>query len=113
MTTTIAKPSTPNLDKMLEVKTQSQTIGEFLEWLKEQRYLLGQYLYHVQDAQYDECYGVDDECPWQQHNWHHETFAPAIGTGTQRLLARYYGIDLEAMNAEREELLEHLRRLNP
>ena len=72
----------PQLAKMQEVQDTSQAIGEFLEWLGEQRI---------------------DLCSIIQGAGH-DRWAP-ITDGTEKLLARYFDIDLNAVERERRAVL--------
>lgn len=73
---------TPNIDKMLEVQESSQAIGEFLEWLSEQRI--------------DLCSVIPGSG--------HDRWAP-ITKGREELLADHFGIDLNAVERERRAIL--------
>lgn len=79
----VSKVATPALDKMLAVKAQSQTIGEFLDWLAAQRLVLASY--------------------------RGDRLLPAQGCEPEALLARYFEIDLAACEQERRALLTGLR----
>lgn len=72
------KPKTPQLDKMLEVQTESQKIGEFLDWLNEKKIYL--------------CKPVG--------------YFTEINKTTEELLADYFDINLEDAEQERKALLE-------
>lgn len=78
---------TPTLDKMLEVKEASHQIGQFLEWLQEEGYVLGKY---IDGSDYDP-YLVP-------------TYEPI-----EKLLAKYFDIDLDATEKEKRLILEQLR----
>lgn len=73
---------------MSEVKGQSQVLGEFLDWLNSQGYIL--------------CRPVEGECP-------PVPYLPAAES-VEAILARYLGVDLEAAERERRALLEAVRR---
>ena len=73
---------TPHLNRMVEVHAESQAIGEFLEWLGKQRI--------------DLCSVISGSG--------HDRWAP-ITDGTEKLLARYFDIDLDAVENERRALL--------
>lgn len=76
-------PPTPELDKMLAVKDQSQTIGEFLDWLTEVKgYVL---------AEYDE----------------NDRLYPKYSS-IETLLAEFFGIDLKKIEEERRAILKSL-----
>ncbi len=76
----------PEHVKQAKVLDQSQAIGEFLEWLDES----GVVLCHIDtDKAFDE-------------------FTP-IRTPRIKLLARYFEIDLEKIEAEKRQMLDELR----
>jgi hypothetical protein len=79
-------PKTPELDKRHKIIGEAHFLGEFLDWLNEDGYRL---------AKYDE----DDEL--------HPTFE-----SPERLLARFFKIDLDKVEAEKLALLEYQRKLN-
>lgn len=80
------QPKTPELDKLHKVTDESQGIGAFLDWLREQGLTLCKYY-------------VD------------ETYEPC-GLPAEKLLADYYKIDLEEVEQERRDLLDWLRDEN-
>ena len=77
--------SYPEHEKMRAVKNESQTIGEFLEWLSEQGILLAKYDGETLFVSY---YRIEE------------------------LLAEYFGIDLNKINNEKDQMLQELRKLN-
>ena len=80
----MSKVETPTLDKMLEVKEQSQICGEFLKWLQN-RYAMFE-LKVARDNPFYE--GAGDYI------------------NTEKLLAEFFEIDLEEAEKEKELLLE-------
>lgn len=102
---------TPMLDKMLEVKDESQAIGEFLEWLTSERKIhLGKYLgdeEYESDAnkreRTDEMHRVRDHYVYSQ-----EDLVP-VNLDIEELLAEYFGIDSKQAEKERREILEGLK----
>lgn len=75
---------TPEVDKMLAVRDKSQEIGSFLEWLRgEKKIVLAAY----------------------EHDDLIEVY-----TSTNDLLAEYFEIDLNKVEAERRAILEGLRK---
>jgi hypothetical protein len=79
----IEKPSTPELDKMSAIVEKSQCIGEFLEWLAEEKHLrLWKY--------------VGDDLVENR-------------TSTERLLAEYFKIDLPKVEQEKRVILAYAR----
>lgn len=82
--------TTPQLDRMREVQAESQAVGQFLEWLSEQRI---------------------DLCSLIVGSGH-DRWAP-ITDGTEKLLARYFGIDLNAVERERRAVLNYFAKAQP
>ena len=80
---------TPELDKMRAVRDRSQIIGEFLEWLTgEEGTTLCKVIIRGGLA--------------------HDKVVPCVES-TEKLLGRYFGIDLDAADREQRKLLEELR----
>lgn len=71
----------PEHDKLREVADRSQAIGEFLEWLDLERDLVIARYAHELDE-----------------------FVPA-NVSTNRLLAEFFGIDLDKLEAEKRDML--------
>jgi hypothetical protein len=78
-------PKTPTLDKISAVSDQSHQIGEFLDWLREQKILL---------------------CQWDEAE---QGDLNEIGDGPEALLYRYFGIDEKKAEQERRAVLEFVR----
>ena len=83
----MSKINTPTLDRMVEVQEQSQLCGEFLEWLQSK--------YTMFDKK------IKRESPFMD---------VMRDTGdyinTEKLLAEFFGIDLEEADKEKSMLLE-------
>ncbi len=77
--------ATPELDKRSGVLDDSHKIGEFLDWLEQEK--------GITLAQWDD----------------HDRLMPARTGGFERLLADYFGIDLDKVEAEKMAILEQLR----
>jgi hypothetical protein len=89
------KVETPMLDKILAVKEDSRKIGEFLEWLNSKEIVLAK-----EATENDIYFGepiVDDVYPLYQ-----------IEDSAEKLLAKYFSIDLEAAEKERQGLLAEI-----
>ena len=82
-------PPTPTLDKILELREQSQIVGEFLDWLGEQGIHLGRYPTRSDGSSSD--------------------FMLPIFEGHDALLHRFFGIDSDAEETERRAVLEYVR----
>jgi hypothetical protein len=78
--------TTPTLDAMSLVQTQSQAIGEFIDWLAGQGLAI--------------CGSVDGP--------RGERYFPDARS-IERLLADYFGIDLRAAEEERQAILDAFR----
>lgn len=78
---------TPECDKIVSAQPQSRTISNFLEWLDEQDWEIAQRL---------------EDRP------HRGQLAP-ITEGRERMLARFFEIDLDKAENERQALLASLR----
>lgn len=89
----IKMDGTKELQKMNEVKDKSQLIGEFLDWLMNEK---GCVIAEYSDS---EIY----------------VYKPLIPNrlSIEQLLAEYFDIDLEKAERERVELLERFRKANP
>lgn len=84
----VAKTPTPELDRMLEVAETSQEIGFFLDWLRMQGMVV------AQDVADPEHAPLDQLVP--------------IAITKEKLLAWYFGIDLNKVEEERRALLAAL-----
>jgi len=75
---------TPELDKIGAIKEQSQTIGEFLDWLSEEGFTI---------------------CEWdedrQEFLTHHQSIEERLGD--------YFGIDVEEAARERQRILDAIQ----
>ena len=108
--TTKPYPKTPELDKMKAVKEKSQAIGEFLDWLmQEKKVQLGNPHEHGPT-----CRGWDDgrdkysprgtdrcECVTGE-------FIP-LHISMEKLLAEFFDIDLVKVENERRAILDYIR----
>lgn len=77
----------PEHEKLKEIQPRSQEIGEFLDWASEQGLYLSRF--------------VSDYQQYQPTN-----------EGTEKLLSRYFEIDLQVLEAEKVALLDAQRQLN-
>lgn len=92
---------TPEIDKMHAVKEQSQAIGEFLEWLQQEKaWELAAYHQH-EEACYDD--EGDRTCGMRTS----EPFI--VNYSIERLLAEYFEIDLKKVDDEKRAILESLQ----
>jgi len=76
-------------DKMLKARDKSQPIGEFLDWLLNEK--------HYRIAEYQK---LDD--------YINEQLVP-IHINIEEILAEFFGIDLKKAEKEKRELLEQIR----
>lgn len=79
----MSKIPTPTLDAMCACNGESQAIGNFVEWLHENKMYIAKYGNNTQLFEIDE--------------------------SIEQLLARYFEIDLRAAESERRAILQSLR----
>jgi len=102
MTTTVGQVETPELDKMLKVKDRSRAIGEFLEWLREEKgYSVMRWSKRRDWAEFDEDDPKGDELS--------DLGGVHVRESTEKLLAEFFDIDLGRVEQERRALLEAIR----
>jgi len=81
----------PEHEKLAKIKDRSQTIGEFVDWLQnEKSYILA--------------------------SWNEDRHAPRLypaHVSTERLLAQYFDIDLVIVEQERRSMLKEMRASQP
>lgn len=105
------EPKTPELKKMHAVKEKSQAIGEFLDiFLREQGIHLCRMHTHNKN-----CRGWDKErgrynpdrstghCEWFDGQYY------AADYQVEKLLAKFFKIDLKKVEAEKQALLDYVR----
>lgn len=99
------KSKTPMLEKMQAVKHQSQAIGEFLEWLRsEKRWELCDRHEHHKD-----CYRNGDTESRPVCGAYNDQLFP-VTFSIEKLLAEYFGIDLQKADEEKRALLDSLQK---
>ena len=92
MGTNTTQPPTPALDKQSQaINDGSETIGDFLEWLKSHGYVIAEY---------------------KENRFSVAGFLEPAYKPTERLLAEYFDVDLDECEREREALVEWLRTLH-
>lgn len=98
------QPACPECDKLLKVSEESNKIGAFLDYFLGSR---GLHLAHYAPA---DGYLFDDD---GDKVYIDEMLVPASeyrgDSGISRLLAEYYGIDLDKVEQERRALLDWIR----
>lgn len=72
----------PEHTKLLQIQAESQSIGDFLDWLQSEGIVLAQ--------------------------WHDQYHLGLAATSTQLLLAAYFDIDLAKLEAEKRQMLEKI-----
>jgi hypothetical protein len=78
------EPACPECEKMQKVKDRSQAIGEFLEWLQEEKAL--------QLCEWDGLYKM-----------------MPVDIPTEKLLAEFFDIDLNKVEQEKRAILDYMR----
>jgi hypothetical protein len=92
---------TPEHDKLSAIKDKAHSAGEFLDWLTSERGIILAENHQHSPA----CYGNDNHL----HCWYSAgEFAP-VRCSLQSLLADFYSIDLEKLEAEKAAILAELR----
>ena len=103
------KVKTPELNRLQAVTDKSQAIGQFLEWLRDEKHLsLGSPHEH------------DDGCENEQWPNKGRKFLCGFSTGDlmpnfpniEKLLAEYFEIDLDKCERERRRLLAMIQENN-
>lgn len=90
------KTATPELDKMLKVSEESNKIGNFLWWLRN-------------EAGYSICFWSEYPGDWEAENDGREGEYFPVHKSIEQLLADYYKLDLDKMEQEKIALLRELR----
>jgi hypothetical protein len=103
-------PKTPTLEKMKSVKDKSQAIGEFLDvFLAEKGVQLGApHIHNKNCLGWDERRNRYNPGPHGRCSWYSGQFEPFHYT-VEKLLAEFFGIDLNKAEEEKRALLEHLQ----
>jgi hypothetical protein len=98
----------PECEKMKAIQKESQTIGEFLEWLSGKGIHLVTVHTHT-DACLDEEGESKDEFGNRLCGYSEGAYQP-LHTSTENLLADYYNINLDKVDAEKDQMLKELRK---
>jgi hypothetical protein len=81
----------PEHDKLSKIRDESQVIGEFLEWLYDEKEVI---LCKVRGDEYADTYGLHSP----------------VNLNTQDLLADFFEIDLTKLEQEKQQMLDALRK---
>jgi hypothetical protein len=93
---------TPELERLSEVSERSNAIGQFLDWLREEKgYHVMRWSVKRDWADYDEGDPEGDE--------ESELGGVRVLESTEKLLAEFFDIDLEKVERERRALLDAIR----
>jgi hypothetical protein len=95
----------PECEKMKAVHEKSQTIGEFLEWLQNEKGVLFSERHHHDDG----CYDDPEDSDWATCGYTENSLAP-LNINIEKVLAEYYDIDLKKVDAEKDQMLNELRK---
>ncbi len=99
------QPAYPEHLKLHAVKERSQSIGEFMAWLEETK----QYCLATRHAHTEYC--KNSEGQYNCHLGSGELVEP-MNAGINKLLAEFFGIDLQVLEAEKLDMLEEQRAIN-
>lgn len=91
----------PEHEKLRAIQDQSQSCGEFMDWLIEQGVVLAKYHFHT-----DECHTESSRRP--SCGMSAEMLYP-VHTSTESLLAKFFDIDLNKIELEKRAMLESIR----
>jgi hypothetical protein len=97
----VKKIDTPECNKMLAVKGESHAIGQFIDWLlNDKGVVLAKWHSHGGDCRRGRRCGIyaEQPVPWCFR--------------MEELLAEYFGIDLHTVERERRAVLDALREHN-
>ena len=89
----MSKVKTPECDKMLKVHEKSQEIGNFLNWLREEK---------------EVCFMTENP-DWREGRNNDKTEYLYFHFNMEELLAEYFKIDLKKVETERQAILKSLR----
>lgn len=81
------RPATSECNKLRDVAEESQNIGEFLEWLESKGMFVGE---------------------WDRSGWGPR--GVPVSRSINELLADYFNISLDAVEAEQRAILEWIRK---
>lgn len=99
------QPACPECEKLSAVAEKSNIIGEFLDYfLPSKGIVLAKYL---KEVTYDP--DTDEEIELEDTEYLFPAYEFQTETGINKLLAEYFGIDLNKVEQERMALLEWLR----
>lgn len=84
------QPACPECEKLSKVSEQSNKIGDFLDWLRQHSIVL---------------------CTYDDDSEQYFDAGMMTDSGINRLLAQYFGVDLNKVEEERRALLEWLREV--
>ena len=103
-------PTYPECEKMAAIQEKSQTIGEFLEWLQSGEVFQNLPLKRpIFLAAYDvEIHDRHGEV-LPEDEWELGDEIVRYSYNTERLLAEFFGIDLDKVEQEKQAMLEELR----
>ena len=88
-------------DKMVEVKPKSNAIGEFLDWLKEEKgWVLAKAHTHNDGCKCDDGYRI---CGLHNDELIHCSYV------LETLLAEFFGIDMNKVEVEKRAILDEAR----
>lgn len=97
----MSKTPRPEHEKLHAIKDKSQAIGEFVEWLGSEGIVLARY--HAHD---ENCLNEHGRlgCGMSRERLYPEHLA------IRKMLAHYFGIDEDRLEAEKRAMLDEIRR---
>ena len=112
MQQTDVAPSTPNLDRIQDLRERMTAVREFLEWMEsEEGYQVTARYHHAGlNEPGDECFGRED-CSHRGESWHIPRQLPAP-VSSHQLIMKFFEVDEGAAEREQRDLLRFVRSRN-
>jgi len=99
MNTTVEYPATPNLDKAVKMKVETEAVGQFIEWLGcHKKIFLAEDVTRTVPA--------EDSLSGKEYT---VTSTEMIRSPLERLLAEFIEVDYDAMNREQAAVLRYVQ----
>ena len=103
----------PEHRKLEVLGGKNETVGQFIEWLEQQGLVIAEHHVHTDecDRPRDERKHVGRACGLFGEGTHslYRWEPPGQGNYIARIVALYFGIDADALEREKQQMLEQLR----
>lgn len=113
---------TPELDKMLKNKDESQAIGAFLDWLQTEKKVIfchrvPEIIEYLDEKFEKECEKLGFSSPEERahrynnpEKWEHTGGLVNFNLNIENILAEFFGVDLKKAEKEKCAILDNLRK---